>query len=138
MRRNATCLVACILIPACSGCAIFKPKDKANMEQPIASLDDYTPPVQESVYDPDPYPVYGSSTQGEEAFTTGGMSGTTGSAAGSAAGPRYHTVVKKDTLYGLARMYYGDQRRWKGILAANRGQISDPNMIRVGQRLLIP
>jgi len=51
---------------------------------------------------------------------------------------RYHVVAKRDTLYGLARTYYGDQRRWKDIYEANRGEISDPNHIRVGQRLLIP
>jgi nucleoid-associated protein YgaU len=51
---------------------------------------------------------------------------------------RYHIVTKHDTLYGIARVYYGDQRRWKEIYAANRNEILDPNMIRVGQRLLIP
>ena len=29
--------------------------------------------------------------------------------------PRYHTVVKKDTLYKLARMYYSDEARWKEL-----------------------
>jgi nucleoid-associated protein YgaU len=53
-------------------------------------------------------------------------------------GTRYHTVVKGDTLYKLARSYYGDQAKWKDVYAANRDSISDPNKIRVGQRLVIP
>jgi len=53
-------------------------------------------------------------------------------------GSRFHTVQKKDTLYSLARQYYGDQSRWKDIYQANRSDISDPNKIRVGQRLAIP
>jgi len=56
----------------------------------------------------------------------------------SESGSRFHTVQKKDTLYSLARQYYGDQSRWKDIYQANKGDISDPNKIRVGQRLAIP
>ncbi len=52
---------------------------------------------------------------------------------------RYHTVAAKETLYGLARVYYHDQSRWRDIFAANRAVIgSDPNTIFVGQRLVIP
>ena len=51
---------------------------------------------------------------------------------------QYHTVTKGDTLYALARHYYSNQRRWKEIYEANRGRISDPNRIHVGQRLVIP
>ncbi len=51
---------------------------------------------------------------------------------------QYHTVTKSETLYGLARTYYGDHHRWKAIYEANRSTISDPNSIQVGQRLLIP
>jgi len=51
---------------------------------------------------------------------------------------QYHTVAKSDTLYSLARAYYGDARRWKDIYEANRAEVSDPNKIFVGQRLIIP
>lgn len=53
-------------------------------------------------------------------------------------GGRTHVVAKGDTLFSLARKYYNDQRRWRDIYDANRGTISDPNMIRVGQQLVIP
>jgi len=49
-----------------------------------------------------------------------------------------HVVAKGDTLFKLARMYYNDQARWKDIYAANQGVLSDPNVLRVGQELVIP
>ena len=49
-----------------------------------------------------------------------------------------HVVVKGDTLYGLARLYYGDASRWKDIYDANRGVLPDPNQLRVGRELVIP
>jgi len=53
-------------------------------------------------------------------------------------GARMHTVRKGDTLYALARRYYGDQSRWRDIYEANRDQLSDPNLLRVGMKLRIP
>ena len=51
---------------------------------------------------------------------------------------RYHTVAKGDTLYSIARRYYDDHHRWKDIYQANQGEVGNPDMIRVGQRLVIP
>lgn len=51
---------------------------------------------------------------------------------------RYHVVRKGDTLMALARHYYQDASRWRVILESNRDQISNPNVVRVGQRLRIP
>ena len=49
-----------------------------------------------------------------------------------------HTVQKKDTLFGLARMYYNDHTQWRKIYEANRDQIANPNLIKVGMKLVIP
>ena len=49
---------------------------------------------------------------------------------------RYHTVVKGDTLWAIAQRYYGNGSRYPEIAKANN--ISNPNIISVGQRLLIP
>jgi nucleoid-associated protein YgaU len=49
-----------------------------------------------------------------------------------------HTVAKGDSLYSIARSYYGNQSKWKTIYEANRDRISDPNRIRVGEQLIIP
>ena len=51
---------------------------------------------------------------------------------------KMHSVQRRDTLYSLARMYYNDQRQWKKIYEANRHQIANPNMIKVGMKLVIP
>jgi len=56
----------------------------------------------------------------------------------STVGSRMHVVAKGDTLYSLARSYYNDQSRWKDIFNANRTTVTDPNKIRIGQRLVIP
>ena len=49
---------------------------------------------------------------------------------------RYHTVVKGDTLWAIAQRYYGNGSRYPEIAKANN--ISNPNIINVGQKLLIP
>lgn len=49
---------------------------------------------------------------------------------------RTHTVVRGDTLSALAQRFYGDAKFFPIIAAANR--IADPNVIRVGQQLVIP
>lgn len=53
-------------------------------------------------------------------------------------GERTHIVQRKETLYSLSRMYYGDNAGWKKIYAANQNRISDPNKISVGMELVIP
>lgn len=49
---------------------------------------------------------------------------------------RYHTVAKGDTLWGIAQKYYNNGNRYPEIAKANN--ISNPNIIHVGQKLLIP
>ena len=51
-----------------------------------------------------------------------------------------HTYVVKagDSLSKIAKEVLGDARRWPEIFEANKDQIKDPNLIRVGQELKIP
>lgn len=56
---------------------------------------------------------------------------------GGSAG-RTHLVQRGDTLFALARRYYGNASRWRDIYTSNRDQISDPNRVPVGTRLVIP
>lgn len=49
---------------------------------------------------------------------------------------KYHTVAKGDTLWAIAQKYYGNGNRYPEIAKANN--ISNPNIINVGQKLLIP
>lgn len=53
--------------------------------------------------------------------------------------PRYHVVASGDTLSKLALRFYGDLHKWPLIYEANRDVIgTDPNLIKPGQRFLIP
>lgn len=50
---------------------------------------------------------------------------------------QYHTVLAGETLGKLARKYYGDASLYMTIFDANKDQLKDPNLIRVGQKLRI-
>ena len=52
--------------------------------------------------------------------------------------PRSHTVASGESLAGIALQYYGDATKFDAIFAANRDTIARPNLIRVGQVILIP
>jgi len=49
-----------------------------------------------------------------------------------------HTVKKGDTLYSLAKRYYGDGKLWPRILDANRDKIKDERSVPLGAVLKIP
>ena len=48
------------------------------------------------------------------------------------------TVVQGDTLSGIAQEAYGDASQYLRIFAANRNQLSDPNLIFPGRPLRVP
>jgi len=51
----------------------------------------------------------------------------------------FRLVMKGDTLWGIAKTYYGDGRMWSRIYEANRAVIGvNPNKIYPGQKLEIP
>ena len=52
--------------------------------------------------------------------------------------PQVHTVVRGNTLWGLAQRYYSDPWRWPRIYEANRNRIKDPDVIQPGWVLTIP
>lgn len=49
-----------------------------------------------------------------------------------------HTVSRGDNLSKLALRYYGSRFAWKRIYEANRDIIKNPNLIFIGQKLVIP
>lgn len=59
-----------------------------------------------------------------------------GSSNSSTSSQRYYTVVKGDTLWGIAKRYYGNGSRYPEIARANN--IANPDIIHIGQKLLIP
>jgi len=130
MRRNTLTLLASLFVlTTLTGCSLFGKKPKQAVADPYdpgfsttAEFDNYP------VYKPLPEPADTSAYP----VATPTLAATTGVS-------RTHIVAKKDTLYSIARMYYnGDQSRWKDIYEANRSTIGNPNMIRVGQKLVIP
>ena len=54
------------------------------------------------------------------------------------AGPRTHVVVSGDSLYELAKFYYGDGSKWKAIKDANPGKVGRRNGLALGTELTIP
>lgn len=51
---------------------------------------------------------------------------------------RVHVVKRGDSLYQLARQYYGDYRQWKTIYEANRSRLPNADTLPVGTKLIIP
>lgn len=49
-----------------------------------------------------------------------------------------YTVSKGDTLWGIARKHLGTGTKWADIYEANKDKIKNPNLIYVGQVLVIP
>ena len=49
-----------------------------------------------------------------------------------------YTVVKGDSLSKIAKREYGDASKWHKIFEANKDVIEDPNLIEIGQDLIIP
>jgi len=49
-----------------------------------------------------------------------------------------YTVQPGDTLSKLSKEFYGEANQYMRIFEANRDQLTDPNKIRVGQKLNIP
>lgn len=50
----------------------------------------------------------------------------------------YHVIAKGETLWALAKHYYGDGNAYPRIFEANREVIKDPDLIFVGQKIRIP
>jgi nucleoid-associated protein YgaU len=50
----------------------------------------------------------------------------------------YHTVKSGDTLSAIAKKLLGSAGRYMDIFNANKDQLSDPDKIKVGQKLVIP
>lgn len=49
-----------------------------------------------------------------------------------------HQLRPGETLFSVARKYYGDQRQWRRIYQANRNRIRDPQKLPAGMKLIIP
>lgn len=57
---------------------------------------------------------------------------------GGSQGVRTHTVVRGDTLSGIAKQYYGKAGSWPILFDANRDKLDNPDLIHPGQVLKVP
>lgn len=64
--------------------------------------------------------------------------GSTASASATTPTLEVYTVKAGDTLSKISKQFYGDAHEYMRIFYANRTQLDDPNMIRIGQKLTIP
>ena len=51
---------------------------------------------------------------------------------------KVYEVVGGDTLSKISKKFYGDAGKYMKIFEANKDQLSDPDKIKVGQKLRIP
>ena len=113
MRRNAIFLLLSTLVFAVIvGCKA--PEGGEALAGPaVAMTESYALPIEEPAFEPEAYPTYGSPTPVEDAYETVATSLPD-------SGPRYHTVVKSDTLYSIAREYYGGKEVGNGGAESDR------------------
>lgn len=78
----------------------------------------------------DPAPAVGPITGGAQPAPGGGSNPPTGQ--------RTHTVVRGNTLWGIALKYYGKGALYPRIFDANRNKIRNPNLIYPGQVFVVP
>lgn len=134
MRRNAIGLTASLLALSLGACA----EKQAKMD-PFQGLpsDPYNAPsaAPSQAFTQDAFPTAGTTLSMDNPYEPERLAPLPMDVGGT----RFHMVARHDTLFALARRYYaGDASRWKDIYEANRTKISDPNQIRVGQKLMIP
>ncbi len=125
LRLSIPCAIV-ILVVSILGC---QPKVETNVQTPAmaGSYDSLAPA--------DSYP----SETPMETFTIDSGSGDSYLSDGDGAAGQVYTVKRKDTLYSIARAFYGgDHSKWRSIYDANRERINDPNQIHVGMKLIIP
>lgn len=74
----------------------------------------------------------------DAAPSVGPVSGGPPPTAPAPAPQRTHTVVRGDTLWGIAQRYYGNGTLWPRIFDANRSKIKDPHWIYPAQVFVVP
>ena len=52
--------------------------------------------------------------------------------------PKTYVVQEGDTLYGVAKRFYGSIRVWKAIREANKALISSDNRLKAGDTIVLP
>jgi nucleoid-associated protein YgaU len=80
-------------------------------------------------------PASGAATAESEG-SAAGESATTDASTGETA--RFYVIQKGDTLYAVAKEFYGNGMKYPQLFEANREVIEDPDKIYPGQKIRIP
>jgi nucleoid-associated protein YgaU len=110
----------------------------AGCQEPQNDEDLQEPEAQSAMMEADYYTTDPAATTTDDSFAQTYPAETTTLSQTPTDSGSLHVVVKGDTLFGLARQYYSDERRWKDIWEANRQAVPNPDVIHVGQKLVIP
>ncbi len=129
MQRSAAFLFAVAAMFVLGGC-----NDKKKDMQTEPEKDAYTAYNDDSLTYEEPSNSY----YAPETASVAPAAQATPAAQPAPAATRTHVVAKGETLNSIARMYYSDQSKWRQIYEANRGTLTDPNRLRIGQELVIP
>ena len=84
------------------------------------------------------YRDYGTKTLTVNAEDTQTVTVTTERPATTAPQATTYTVQQGDTLWNIAKKYYGDGAQYTRIYEANKNKITDPTLITAGQVLTLP
>jgi nucleoid-associated protein YgaU len=98
----------------------------AGDNKPLVAEESTAPRVQESPATPST----ASEAVSENSEPTQSASGTSGI--------RYYTVESGDTLYSIARRFYGAGKHWRAVYNANRTLIDDARELKLGWQLELP
>ncbi len=71
-------------------------------------------------------------------LTDGEIADLAANLANSPYNPETYVVVAGDTLWGIAARLLGSGAKWSAIYEANKSIIANPNMIYIGQTLVLP
>lgn len=145
MRRGSL-LITCAALFALAACQQKQEQPAARQETPHESLAelDAAPSLEQDPYAGDVHVTGAPTHAASDPVVADRMTEETTEDPAVAAEPppepnrRIHIIRKGDTLYGLARQYYGDSSRWKEIWTANKDHLQDPNRLEVGLKLIIP
>ena len=129
--RAYTWILVAVLALAVMGCEQQRKEDELPQIDP-AELEASAPPLE-----PMPARTVGSGTPAVEVETPGTTPPATTARPATGTAQTY-TMKQGDTLYSLARRFYGDGKLWTRIADANKDTVRDITAIPVGTVLTIP
>jgi len=144
MRNILGFTMAALAMALVGGCQSQQPKQSTSLAatsvmdvKPVKTArsayasPQYVTPPDEQMIAPIVTPVYASTP-----VATAARHAPKKASADEAASPGKYKVKKGDTLYRIAKIQYGDGKKWTQIASANPGVT--PKSLKVGQMIVVP